>query len=74
MISVNGVQHKTVADAAIFLGISSRAVDDNIKRGVLPPPESVQWGGRLVNVYSFAYLKRALKLLADHANQRRRKA
>ncbi len=44
MIRVNSVDHVTLADAAKRLGVSSKTVNEYIKRGIFPEPPRVRQG------------------------------
>ena len=59
MILVNGVDHKTISDAAKELGVSSKTVRDWIKKGVIEPPPVVLQGLRRIQVFPSDYILRA---------------
>lgn len=67
LLTMNGECYLTLTDAANRLGVSTKAVTGYLARGILPPPPTVQWGARIVNVYPESYLTDARERLARHA-------
>lgn len=67
VIRRDGEDYRTIADAAAHFGVSAKTVRDWIRRGVLPPPPSFEYGLRSVSYFPDDYLA-----TADDALKRRR--
>lgn len=71
MITVDGVQHPTVQEAAAAFGVSTRAVRDYIRKGIIPPPPTVAYGVRDVDVFPSEYMEKAREHINAYRARRR---
>lgn len=73
VLTIDGVTHKTITDAAKRLKVSEKTVRTWINNGVLPQPPEAAFGTRTVQVFSEAYLRAAIKSVEKIRNSKRRK-
>lgn len=73
MVTIEGVQYPTVAEAAQFLGVSTRAVRDYVNKGIIPQPPSIDQGARSIDTFPPDYLEKAKRALRDYRVQKRQR-
>lgn len=72
MIHIRGKAYPTIVDAAQELGVSAKTVRSWIDTGVIPPPPTVDWGMRTIEVFSSGYLARAKSAMKARRDGQRR--
>ena len=65
MITVNGVVHRTMDDAAPLFGVSKKTVYIWIQKKIIPSPPKVKQGLKKVQVFPEEYMKDALRSLRE---------
>lgn len=68
MITVNGVQHRTIADLVPVFGVSTKTIRNYIRQGIIPQPPVVTYGLRDVSVFPDDYLEEAKRRLNERRN------
>lgn len=71
MIEVQGVRHNTVADAGKFFGVSTKAVNGWIRKGIISRPPTLEYGAGTIQVFPPDYLKRAKQELVAYRGRAR---
>jgi hypothetical protein len=71
MITVNGKDHPTIADAAKRWSVTPKTVRDWIEKGVIPKPPTVKKGLRRIQVFPTDFIGRA-EVAMDAWEKRRR--
>jgi hypothetical protein len=72
MITIDGVQHRTIADAARDFKVSTRTVRNWIDSGVIPTPPTVEHGVRNLEVFGEEYMNLAQKSLKQRRDHKTR--
>lgn len=72
MITIDGAQYRTIADAAQQFKVSARTVRKWIDSGVIPAPPRIEHGIRNIEIFEEDYMRLAQKALKQLRDSRMR--
>jgi DNA-binding transcriptional MerR regulator len=73
MIIVKGKSHYTIVDAAEQLGVSSKTIRDYIHKGIIPEPQEIKYGLRILKHFPLEYMDLAKLRLDNYRNTKNKR-
>lgn len=71
MMKIDGIEYRTIADAAAWFGVSVKTIRQWIEKGIIPKPPKKEYGTRDIEVFTDEYLKEAERSKAAYKEKKK---